>query len=357
MPDAASPSFVPQTRDNRPEPRTPFDFALNRFLDDLFEAEPVWATRIGYHAFDDRWPDPSESGRTARLAMLRHHRARLQALADAQLTPAEQIDRGITLEAIDAAEFNQAELREAAWDPLSYVYLCGTGFFSILARDFAPWEHRGAALLGRMRGLPRFLDSAAAALTGVPGRPVSLLHTETALAQLSGISDLVDQGIAEARRRADESKGNSDFAGLAAAMDAEGATAKQAVEEFARRLRDDIAPTPRAGGSWDQGYSRPSSGIRWPATFPIRIWSSARGTTTTSFEPRCCASRVRHGSTGCRERHCPMSKAWAPRRQPTTRRSARCSTPSHVSIASPPSCWIGAAPKSDASRISVASGT
>ena len=249
MPDAASPSFVPQTRDNRPEPRTPFDFALNRFLDDLFEAEPVWATRIGYHAFDDRWPDRSESGRTGRLAMLRHHRARLQALSDGQLTPAEQIDRGITLEAIDAAEFNEAELREAAWDPLSYVYLAGTGFFSILARDFAPWEHRGAALLGRMRGLPELLESAADALTGLPRRSVSLLHTETALAQLSGISDLVDQGIAEARRRADESKSNSDYESLAAAMETDGATAKRAVDEFARRLRDDIAP--RAEG-WGQ---------------------------------------------------------------------------------------------------------
>ena len=249
MPDVSSPSFVSQARDNRPDPRTPFDFALNRFLDDLFEAVPVWATRIGFHAFDDRWPDASESGRTARLAMLRHHRARLQALAEEQLSPAERIDRGITLEAIDAAEFSEAELREAAWDPLSYVYLAGTGFFSILARDFAPWEHRGAALLGRMLGLQQLLESAADALTGLPGRPVSLLHTQTALAQLSGISDLVDQGIAEARRRAGESPANSEYASLADAMESDGATAKRAVDEFARRLRDDIAP--RAEG-WGQ---------------------------------------------------------------------------------------------------------
>ncbi len=240
---------MPEVSDNRPAPRTPFDFALNHFLDDLFEAEPVWATRIGFHAFDDRWPDPSESGRTARLAMLRHHRARLQALAEGQLTPAEKIDLGITLEAIDAAEFNEADLREGAWDPLSYVYLAGSGFFSILARDFASWEHRGAALLGRMHGLPQLLESAADALTGLPGRPVSLLHTQTALAQLSGISDLVDQAIAEARRRVEESTGNPEYSSLSAAMEAEGATAKLAVEEFARRLRDDIAP--RAEG-WGQ---------------------------------------------------------------------------------------------------------
>jgi uncharacterized protein (DUF885 family) len=243
----AAPTFVSQARDNRPEPRTPFDFALNRLLDDLFEAEPVWSTRIGHHAFDDRWPDPSEAGRTSRLAMLRHHRARLQALAEADLTPDERIDRGITLEAIDAAEFNEAELRESAWDPLSYVYLAGSGLFSILAREYAPWEHRAAAFLGRLRGLPQLLEASAGALTGLPGRPVSLLHTETALGQLSGISDLIDQGIAESHRRAEESGANSDFASLASAMEDEGARAKQAVEKFRRMLRDEIAP--RAQGS------------------------------------------------------------------------------------------------------------
>ena len=149
----SGPNFTSLTADNRPEPRTAFDHVLHRFLDDMFEAAPTWATRIGFHAFDDRWPDPSEAGRTARLAMLRHHRARLQALSEDQLTPAERIDRGITLEAIDASEFEEAELRDLAWDPLSYVYMAGSGLFSILAREYAPWQHRGAAFLGRVRGL------------------------------------------------------------------------------------------------------------------------------------------------------------------------------------------------------------
>src|SRR5687768_5083275 len=99
------------------------------------------------------------------------------------MSPSEQIDRGIAMEALDAAE-----LREGAWDPLSYVYLAGSGLFNILAREYAPWEHRGAAFLGRVRALPQLLGAAGDALTGLPGRPVSLLHVETALAQLDGIT-------------------------------------------------------------------------------------------------------------------------------------------------------------------------
>ena len=48
---------------------------------------------------------------------------------------------------------------------------------------------RGAprcGLRGRLRGLPAYLEAAAGALTGLTGRPVSLLHAETALAQLEG---------------------------------------------------------------------------------------------------------------------------------------------------------------------------
>lgn len=238
----SGPQFAPLTRDTRPEPRTPFDFALHRLLDDWFEAEPIWATQVGFHAFDDRWPDAGEAGRTGQLAMLRHHRARLEALPETELTPAERIDRGITLEAIDAAEFELAELREPAWDPLSYVFMCGSGLFNILAREYAPWQHRGAAFLGRVRGLSQLLDTAAGALTGAPGRPVSLLHTQTALAQLKGITDLVAQGVAEAERRATADDAQADDRDIATALVAEAGRATLAVEEFGRRLRDEIAP-------------------------------------------------------------------------------------------------------------------
>jgi uncharacterized protein (DUF885 family) len=228
--------------DTRPQPRTAFDHALNRLLDDMFEAQPVWATQIGFHAFDDRWPDVTESGRESRLARLRHHRARLDALDDTQLSDAERIDRGIAREAINAWEFSEAELREGAWDPLGYVLLAGAGLFSLLAREFAPWAHRGSAFAGRLRNLPLLLDDAAAALTGLPGRPVSLLHTETALSQLGGIGELVDQALDEGERRASR----DEDADVAAELRDAAPAAREAIERFRQRLESDIKP--RAAG-------------------------------------------------------------------------------------------------------------
>ncbi|CAN5764338.1 DUF885 domain-containing protein [soil metagenome] len=244
MADATATGFVDRTPDHRPEPRSAFDFALQRLLDDLFAAAPEWATHIGFHAYDDRWPDLTEPGRLGRLATLRHHRARLQALDTGEMSPDQQIDLGIALEAIAGAEFEAAELREDAWDPLSYVLLAGGGLFGLLARDFAPWTHRGMAFAGRLAGLPQLLELAIGALTGLPGRPVSRLHTDTALAQLGGIADLIDDGLAEAQQRAGESGGAEVLAALGTAA----GPARAAVDDFGRRLREEVAPRAEGEG-------------------------------------------------------------------------------------------------------------
>ena len=83
------------------------------------------------------------------------------------LTADERIDRSILLEEIEKVVFGDAVLREEAWDPLAAVYLMGSGLFGVLAREFAPWSQRGAALLARIEGLPLLTRQALAALTGL----------------------------------------------------------------------------------------------------------------------------------------------------------------------------------------------
>jgi uncharacterized protein (DUF885 family) len=224
--------------DNRPRPRTDFERALHALLDDMFAAQPTWATHIGYHAFDDRWPDVTELGRHARLELIARHRAAIEKLDEAALSSDERIDRSLTLETLDGMEFDETELREMAWDALGVVRVAGGGLFSLLARDFAPWEHRGAAFVGRLEGLPAFLNAAAKGLTGFDARPVSLLHAQVALAQLGGVTELIDQGISEADRQAAENGHTQIEKDM---HEVEGA-ARAAVEEFRRALADEIMP-------------------------------------------------------------------------------------------------------------------
>lgn len=242
MPDPAASTFVSLSPDNRPTPVTAFDHVLKAFLDDFFAAQPVWATQIGFHAHDDRWPDLTETGRLGRLSMLRDHAGRFEALASTDLSEDEQIDRGIVVEAIEAMIFEDDELREQAWDALSYVSQAGSGFFSLLAREYAPWAHRGTAFAGRLNGLPALLDSAAENLVGLADRPVSRLHAETALAQMDGITELIDDGLSEADKQA------SDEPGVAAAIRAAAEPARAAVARFEQTLRDQILPRVQGDG-------------------------------------------------------------------------------------------------------------
>jgi uncharacterized protein (DUF885 family) len=233
----AIPPFEPRTVDTRPAPRSAFDHALRALLDDLFAALPTWATQVGFHGHDDRWPDLSEDGRRARLVLYARHRATLAALPEAELTPDERIDRGITLDALDGFTFDDEVLREGAWDALGYVALLGSGLHELLAREYAPWSHRGTAFAWRAQRMGEVFAAAADALVGLPGRPVSRLHVETAIAQLPGLSDLVAEAIVEGERL-----DGPEAAAILAALRDVALEASAALETFRRHLETVVLP-------------------------------------------------------------------------------------------------------------------
>ena len=222
--------------DPLPVPTTPFARALDAYLRDAFRASPVFAGFAGFHLVDGEWGDPSEAGRAARLAELDRHETAFAALADADLDAAERVDRAYLLELIAQQRFSDRDLRDEAWDPLTVVYTLGAGFFLLLSREFAPWSHRGAAFLSRVQGVPAYLDAALASLTGLPGRPVSLLHLDTALKQLPGIPQLIEAGVAEARTRAEAGESPE----LAAPMEAAAVVATEALDRFRVAVDTDV---------------------------------------------------------------------------------------------------------------------
>ncbi len=233
--------------DGLPEPRSAFESATVELIVDLFEAYPTWGTTSGYHAVDARWPDLSEDGRQARLTTFRAHATRLRAFDDAHLSRDERVDRQVLLDEIEKVLFGEEVLRAEAWDTLEIVYLMGSGLFDLLSRDFAPWSQRGADLCSRIAGLPTLTRAALAGLTGLPDRPVALLQLDTALSQLAGVTELVDDAVAEAHRRAagGDSGPNGD---LPAAMEAAAADARAALTAFGQALDTDVRLRARGEG-------------------------------------------------------------------------------------------------------------
>jgi uncharacterized protein (DUF885 family) len=214
------------------------------FFADLFRANPVLATSLGNHDHDGEWPDLSPAGTAARVALLDRWTQAFAALPEAELGPDESVDREIISGELAAFRFSETVLCEEAWDPLSTVYLLGSGLHALLAREFAPLGVRLASAAGRIEGIPRLLAAASARLIGLPGRPVSRLHLDAALRHLPGTAELFDDALAAAAA-ADE---DGELSGVRARLEAGIPPAREALDRFARHLSDVVKPAAEGEG-------------------------------------------------------------------------------------------------------------
>jgi uncharacterized protein (DUF885 family) len=223
---------------------TAFSERLDAFLEEYFQLDPLRATDAGMHAHDDRWPDLSEAGRGARLAFADRWTLTLSGLSSAELTTDEEIDRDLLVLELDALRFADTVLREEAWDSLSWVYLLGDGLFPLLARDFAPLRQRLESAAGRCERMPAVVAAARESLVGVAGRPVSRFHVETAIGQLPGVTELVDDALREAEEHADDPEVGAVTDRLRAAAD----TARSAIADLERHLTEVVLPAAEGEG-------------------------------------------------------------------------------------------------------------
>ena len=222
---------------------TAFGARIDAFLAEFFRQNPLHATAAGMHAHDSAWPALDEAGRRERLDLVGRWEAELHAFADADLTTDERIDRDLLLAELDGIRFAETELRQEAWDPLEWVYLLGGGIFPLLAREFAPLADRLASVAGRLEGIPGVVLAAQSEIVGLPGRPVSAFHTETALKQLAGASELANDALAEAEAAAPS---DPSVAAVLPRLRAAVERAGTALTAFEAHLRDEVLP--RASG-------------------------------------------------------------------------------------------------------------
>ncbi len=329
-----------------------FDAAFREFLAEYFAQNPVLATATGEHRHDGAWPDATEAGRRARLEAGDRWLARFGSLTG--LTPDEAIDRDLVVGELEAARFAETELREDAWNPLEWVYLLGEGIFTLIAREFAPLADRLTSVASRLEGIPLVLDGAREALVGVEGRPVGRFQTEAALRQLPGITELIDDAVAEA----DGAASDAAVVALTPRLREAAATAKAALGAFETHLRDVVLPASEGDGLLGRDlFARkmrhtmrsdeltaerilaaaereyPRSVPRWsgwPATCGRRGAATGRSPMTTARSS--AGSSTRSPPSTPR----PTTSSTGAARRP---RGSRRSAPSTMSSASPTSRW------------------
>ena len=165
-----------------------FHSLARRIVDDLLTADPVSATWLGDHRFDDRLPDLSDVG--GLLARIDDHVTELDAVDDVELGTSDLVDLEILRAALLRSRFELGELRGHAWDPMQWNP--GTALYLLTSREFAPVADRAESARGRLSAIPEYLDEARRQL-----EEMSRIHVETAVAQFEGTRALLDGPVRE----------------------------------------------------------------------------------------------------------------------------------------------------------------
>ena len=159
-------------------------------IDAALEADPVGATWLGDHRFDDRLPDYSPEAQASRSRQIDDQLTAIDAIDDVELDVVDLVDLEILRSRLQREAFEIDELASAQWNPMEWNP--GTALHLLLSRDFAPWPERLASIQSRLAAIPEFLDTARRSLDSMPH-----IHVETAIGQLTGTRAVVTDAIGE----------------------------------------------------------------------------------------------------------------------------------------------------------------
>ena len=207
-----------------------------------FAASPVAASGYGLTEYDDRVDDLSADAFAARDAYAAAILGRLDAIADADLTPDETIDRDLARSVLRGrlilAPF-------AAWrrDPVVYTAPVTSGLFTLFLHRLRPEAEIVDASIARLEGVEALVDAGIANLDPALAHPLIVERgLGAARASVRYVRDLVWNDV--------EDQGRRD------ALAAAGAKAAPHLERWVAHLE---AFLPRAHGSWqlgEEGYTR-----------------------------------------------------------------------------------------------------
>jgi len=163
-----------------------------RWLDGWLALNPVNATQVGDHRFDDQLDQLDAPGRQRVVDFSKAMLGELDAIDATALSRENQVDAAILRNQLQGDIWNIETYQGWAWDPQVYSGLAGGAIYNLMARDFAPMAQRLKSATARMEQIPALFAQMRANLD--PAR-VPLIHAQTVAKQNNGVIDLVDQFI------------------------------------------------------------------------------------------------------------------------------------------------------------------
>lgn len=216
-----------------------YDRFARAFLDWYYAANPVRATSLGLHQYDDRLPDLSPAARERRIGELRAWLTRLAEIDRARLSGDAYFDYQLLDHAIRAELLELEEVRGWRKNPSTYTGTIASGIASLSSREFAPLPVRLEAMIARMAQVPAVT---AAARAGLAPAEVPQLWAVDGVRNTRGTVSFLTQDLPKAL----EAQGMAGVSpGLRARFDAAHAAAVAEVSAYADWLEREVVPVAR----------------------------------------------------------------------------------------------------------------
>jgi uncharacterized protein (DUF885 family) len=182
---ATAPAFAQQTADDE------LNSFFKNYLEEYFRQQPLQATSLGDHRFDDQLDDISQKARDGWLTRARGTLKELTRQVDyKKLSRDGQIDFEIFQHNLQTQIWEAENLHPFEEDPRTYGSYLNDSVYLLLTHSTLPEETNIANCIARMAQMPRIVAEAEKTLTHPP-KPI----LETAILQNRGSIDFYEKEI------------------------------------------------------------------------------------------------------------------------------------------------------------------
>jgi len=200
-----------------------------KFIDRFMEEDPVTATQLGNHRFDDRLADYSKAALERQVREIRDALTEFESFGTATFDVDARIDHQLMIQVAKSALRGFEKFKDHLRNPSKYSEECMGGVFLLLIKEFGPLEERLEKALGRLRAIPEVLARGRENIRPEEVPPVwnevALESSQQGLALFTVLIPALAQQVPK----------------LATDLNAASQSAAQALQDYARFLREVVA--------------------------------------------------------------------------------------------------------------------
>lgn len=133
-----------------------FEELEDEIFNTFMERNPVMATHIGIHEYDDVLPDVTKKAHEEDIEMMEEWLEKMEEFDDEELSDDNKIAKDLGLHIFELMLFRMEKLEHWKQQP-SVPDTIGSSILLLLKREFAPLEERIKSIKGRIEDIPRLV--------------------------------------------------------------------------------------------------------------------------------------------------------------------------------------------------------